>query len=153
MKKLIFLFACLPLFTGCSIDDEGPSIAMGPAEVAETDLPESFENGKVYTVKVTYLLPDACHVPAGLHVTRGADVGNGRRDIFVSGVASYEYGTECEEEGEEDDLEQTSSFQVRIDEEEPYTFYLWTGVDSSNKNVYTEVEVPVGAPDETTTEE
>ena len=147
MKKLMLLFTCTLLFTSCSIDDDEPSIVMVPAEVVATDLPEFFEDGEVYTVKVTYLLPDACHVPAGLHVTRGSSFGNGRRDIFVNGVASHEIGTECEEEGEEEDLEQKASFQIRIDEDEPYTFYLWTGIDENDKNIYTEVVIPVGAPE------
>lgn len=145
MKKFIFLFALTSLIMSCEIEDDGPNMVMVPAEVSATDLPQSFEVGKTYVVEVTYLLPDACHIPAGLHVYRGSSFGNGRRDIFVSGVASYEYGTECDKES--DDLDRTSTFRITIDEDDPYTFYLWTGLDEEKKDIYTEVVVPVGAPD------
>ena len=144
MKKLFFLFAFTTLLVSCEIEDDGPGMVMVPAEVSETNLPESFEEGKTYVIEVAYLLPDACHVPAGIHVYRGASFGDARRDIFVSGVASYEYGTECNEESE--NLERTSSFRMTIDEDDPYTFYLWTGLDEDNKDIYTEVVVPVVAP-------
>lgn len=144
MKKLLFLFVFSSFLMSCEIEDDGPNMVMAPAEVTETDLPESFEEGKSYVVEVTYLLPDACHVPAGIHVYRGASFGDARRDIYVSGVASYEYGTECDKES--DNLDRTSTFRIDIDEDEPYTFYLWTGVDEDNKDIFTEVVVPVGAP-------
>lgn len=147
MKKLILLFACSLMFMSCEVEDDGPNLVMVASKVTGAELPEYFEKGKTYEIEVTYLLPDACHIPAGLQVNRGANIGNGRRDIFISGVASYEYGTTCDKEDE--NLEETKTFILEITEDEPYTFYLWQGRDENHESIYTEIVVPVGAPETT----
>ncbi|WP_324720535.1 hypothetical protein [Salinimicrobium sp. HB62] len=141
MKKLILLFACVSLFTACSVDDE-PNLLLVPAEVVETNLPSLFAPGENFIVEVTYLLPDVCHNSAGLQVTRGAEHGDERRDIYITGVASIREGTVCDTEG--GDLEREGSFRIIIDENHPYTFYLWNGLDEDGENIFTEIIVPVG---------
>jgi len=149
MKKLALLFLCVVTFSSCDIDDDGPTILSTFAEVTENDLPAFFEQGKTYVVEVSYALPDACHQPVGLHLTRGGDIGDDRRAIYVAGVATYNADTqECALEPETPaDLIETTQFTIRIDESEPYTFYFWTGLDSTGENIFDTVEVPVGAPD------
>ena len=129
----------------CSLDDDGPVYEQKLAEIIEADLPESFVRGNVYSIDVVYLLPDACHNPLGINANREGDSGEARRKIYVAGVVSREKGaTGCNQTSE--DLEVESSFSIRIDETDPYTFYLWTGVDSQGKAVYSAVEVPVLQP-------
>lgn len=142
MKKIaLFIMAAL-LFTSCSIEDDGPRINYEFSEVTNADLPEFFEKGKTYTIDVLYLLPSACHNPAGLEVKRGNSSGAQRRDIYVVGISSYDANqTECNRENE--DPEKEGSFSIFIDEDEPYTFYLWSGVDDNMESQYTVVEVPV----------
>jgi hypothetical protein len=116
------------------------------AEITEHDLPAYFEEGETYKINISYLLPDACHTGLGLQVGRGGDMGDAYRDIYVAGFASYRSDlVECDEEDE--DLEKESHFSIRINDDEPYTFYLWTGVDEDDENIYTEVVVPVGIPE------
>lgn len=147
MKKLALLLLTTLLFVSCSLEDDGPRIAYQYAKVTTTDLPESFEKGKTYTVKVTYRLPSACHTPAGVEARRGSQTGEARRDIFVAGVTSYDANvTNCNTEAEDEDLLKQGSFSITIDEEETYTFFLWNGVNSSNQAQYIEVEVPVVDP-------
>lgn len=151
MKKFILLFVTVLMAVSCDIEDDGIVTMLTAAKVTETDLPEFFEGGKTYTVKVTYILPTACHAAAGLDARRGADTGEEFRKIYIRGVASYNaVVTECNREVEEEELEKEGVFQITIptSEEDPYTFYLWTGVDEDGENVYTEVVVPVGNPDE-----
>lgn len=139
------------LLTGCEIEDDGPATEHVLAEVVDTDLPEFFELGKVYEIEITYLLPDACHSAAGLQAIRGGFDQEKRRDIYVAGVAVHPAGqTECNRQ--EDDLERVNSFLLRVDDDEPFTFYLWKGVDANDENIYTEVVVPVGEPAPSTTE-
>lgn len=145
MKKLILLFVCAFALVSCEIEDEDTHWVPELAEVSGADLPEFFEEGATYDIDVQYLLPSACHRPDGLNVQRKGGFGADRRKIYIVGVASYEYGSECDEE--DDDLERESSFRIRIDQNDPYTFYLWTGVDDDGKHVYTTVEVPVGEPE------
>ncbi len=143
MKKIALLFMFTLLLAGCDIEDDGPGSVQVLAEVVDADLPEFFEKGKLYQIKVTYLLPDACHTALGLQAIRGGSEGALRRDIYVAGVASYPTGLEdCTLESE--DLEKMDSFTLRIDEDQPFTFYLWTGVDANKENTYTKIVVPVG---------
>lgn len=143
MKKMLFLLMSVLVLTGCEIEDDGPATVHVLAEVVDADLPETFELGKTYEIEITYLLPDACHSPMGLQATRGAMSGDARRDIYVAGVASHEAGqNECTLE--DDDLEVVDELVIKIDEDEPYTFYLWTGFDEDDESVYTTVTVPVG---------
>jgi hypothetical protein len=142
MKKLILLFACVSLFVSCDVDDD-PNLVLVPAEVVDIDLPDSFEQGKSYLLEVSYLLPNACHTPSGLQVTRGSETGEERRDIYVVGVAAVEEGFDCTLPA--NNLETYGSFRIIIDEDDPFTFYLWTGVDENDEAIYTQVVVPVGA--------
>lgn len=136
------------LFTSCDIDDDGPGTATYLAEVTEVDLPEFFEAGKTYEIDVTYVLPSACHLDAGIDVKRGGNYS----DIYIVGVATAPANLEeCDEE--EEDLEQTTSFSLTVDVNQPYTFYLWQGVDDDGKTIYTEIEVPVGEQEEDTGDE
>lgn len=153
MKKLILLFVSSLVLVSCDVDDDGPRPVIVAAEVTDIDVPAFFEAGKTYDIDVTYLLPDACHTNAGINAHRGSS-SNGEeefRDIYVTGLASYDANvTECEEEAE-DELQMESTFNMTIgaNEDDPYTFYLWTGVDEDDENIYTEVVVPVGEPEET----
>lgn len=145
MKKLLILAVCAFTLTGCEIESDDPTWVPELAEVTSIDLPEFFEEGKSYTIDVTYLLPTACHIPQGVNVSRESVYGSGRRKIYVAGVAAEKYGApQCQQENE--DLEKTGSFRLVVDEDMPYTFFLWTGVDQTGKALYTEVEVPVGDP-------
>jgi hypothetical protein len=152
MKKLILLFVSSLILVSCDIDDDGPTILLTAAKVIDTDLPEFFEPGEIYDVKVTYLLPSACHTDVDIDVRRGGPTGDNYRKIYIVGVASYDAKvTECDIEAEEDELEREDTFHVEIGstEDEPYTFYLWTGIDDDDENIYKEVVVPVGEPDVT----
>ncbi len=149
MKKIALLLICSLVFASCDVEDDEPGQVQVLAEVVDADLPESFEQGKVYTIDVTYLLPDACHFSLGLQAVRGAFQGPARRDIYLAGVAARPAGeADCTEEDE--DLEEVDSFALRIDENQPYTFYLWTGLDENEESVYTEVVVPVVDPTSST---
>lgn len=126
----------------CEIEDDGPDNVQVLAEVVDADLPEAFEVGKVYNIDVTYVLPDSCHDGLGLQAVRGALDGAARRDIYVAGVASKPAGEgECNEP--DGNLQRESTFSLRIDEDETYTFYLWIGVDEEGESLYNEIEVPV----------
>lgn len=142
MKKLILLFVLAFSLVSCDVEDDGPTFEHVLVEVTDADLPEFFELGKTYSVKVTYVLPDACHRPLGLQVSRGALSGAERRDIYVAAVASRNPElTQCNEQ--DDDLEHDATFSITIDENQPFTFYLWTGLDDDGENIFTEVVVPV----------
>ena len=145
MKKLALLFVCVLTLASCSLEDDEPSISYEWAKIVDAELPESFEKGKSYQIKFTYLLPSACHTGLGLDAKRGGFTGEERRDIYVVGVTSYNPSvTECTIQSE--DLEREKTLTINIDEDEPYTFYLWDGLDDEEESQYIVVEVPVVAP-------
>lgn len=152
MKKLILLCVSALVLVSCDVDDDGPRTMIVAAEVSDIDVPAYFEAGKTYDIDVTYLMPDACHTNAGINAQRGSN-SNGEdeyRDIYVVGLASHDLNvTECDEEADEEDLERESTFKMTIasDEDEPYTFYLWVGLDEDDEDIFTEVVVPVGEPE------
>ena len=150
MKRLALLFLCVITLNSCSVNDDGTTILTKFAEVSEYDLPEYFEKGKSYKVPMAFLLPDMCHQAVGLQLSRGAEFGDERRDIYVAGVVSFNAEqSKCTLEPEDDsDLVVETEFTISIDEEEPYTFYFWTGLDSTGENIFEIVEVPVGVPGE-----
>lgn len=145
MKKLILLFVGALTFASCEVD-EGVNTQAEYAEVSAIDLPDFFEMGKIYDIEVTYLMPTACHAGAGVDVRMNEDVTD-RWEIFIAGVSTYDANAgECT--GNNTNPERKETFSLRIDEEGPYVFNLWTGMDSNNQPVYTVIEVPVGAPSE-----
>lgn len=147
MKKLFLLMMATMVLMSCDVEDDGPRTSYDLAEVTATNLPEEFELGKTYEIEVTYLLPSACHLAAGLEARRGDAFGEGRRKIFVAGVASYDANvTNCDEEADEEDLLKKEKFSIRIDEEDDYTFYLWTSYNSNLESQYDTIPVPVVAP-------
>ncbi len=142
MKKLLLLALFAFTLQSCELESDDPVWLPELAQVTDIDLPEFFEQGKSYTIDVTYLLPNPCYIPQGINASREALYGSGRRKIYVAGIAAKKYGEpECQEES--DDLEKTGSFKLVIDEDMPYTFFLWTGRDQTGKDLYTEIEVPV----------
>lgn len=144
MKKLILLFIASLSTLSCSIDEEGPKTTFELSKVVEADLPASFEFGKVYKIDVSYLLPSACHRQTGLDVKRGNVSGDERRDIYVVGISSFNASLpECSIEAEDDELIKDGYFSILIDENKPFTFYLWQGMDEDMEHVYTIVEIPV----------
>lgn len=142
MKKFIYLIFTSLFFLSCSLDDDGTRIVYEYSEITSADLPESFEKGKTYQIDITYLLPSACHTAAGIEVKRGNSAGDARRDIYVAGVSTFDANqAECTRDG--NNLEIENHFSIFIDEDEPYKFYLWIGVDDEMESQYTIVEVPV----------
>lgn len=152
MKKLALLFVCTLTLSSCEIEDDGPQMALAYAEVVSAELPESFEKGETYEIPVTFLLPSACHEAYGLRVERGAQHGEERRDIYIVGMASYDPSLgECPETDEDPEIE--TEFSITIDEDEAFTFYLWTGTDIDGEAIFDTIEVPVEDPDATEEEE
>ena len=139
MKKLVAL-ALTIILTGCSIDDEGSNTVYELAPITSYDLPEAFELGETYEVKVNYQLPSDCHVFQTVDARREGNAPTERNKIYISIVSSVMDTNNCTD----DVAGPTGSgkFMITIDEEEDYTFYFWTGGDTEGAD-YEEVIVPV----------
>lgn len=150
MKKFILLFVSSIILLSCDVDDDGPRIRFVAAEVTAADLPEFFEAGDSYEIDVSYLLPSACHTAGGIDARREGFTGDEFRNIYITGIASYDANITVCDEDEEDELEREDSFKINIgnNEDESYTFYLWKGLDEDGENIFTEVVVPIGDPED-----
>ncbi len=129
------------MMSSCSIDDDASNTTYELAEITGNDLPDNFILGETYAVNVEYTLPSACNSFARLDASRGGLAGNEKRQIYVGIVSVFNDANNCDPNTP--GAEGSSNFSITIDETEDYTFYFWTGTDSNNEPIYSEIVVPV----------
>lgn len=136
MKRVFFLLlvASFTLFTSCDIDDD-VNYHFEALQVKSVEMPEAFDYGEIYRIKVTYFRPNNCTFFEGFDVVKEALTT--RKVVTIGTVIEDE--EECSGSGE--DLVATFNFEVLYDE--PYLFRYWTGEDANGEPTYLEITVPV----------
>ncbi|WP_192878018.1 MULTISPECIES: hypothetical protein [Arenibacter] len=136
MKRVIFLLlvASFSLMTSCDINDD-VNYHFEALQVKSVEMPEAFDYGQIYKIKVTYFRPDNCTFFEGFDVVK-EDVTT-RKVVTIGTVLEDE--DECTGAGE--DLIATFNFEVLYDQ--PYLFRYWTGEDANGEPTYLEITVPV----------
>ncbi len=147
MKKHIFknpLIILLLCILCLSCDKEEPANPPAPefAKVRPVNMPAFFEPGESYNIEVVYVLPSSCHTPFGLGIERKGNSAEGLRNIFVTGITRKDSEDACDEQ-EEANPEIDDSFYISIDQQQPYTFYFWTGLNENGEHQFEEVQIPV----------
>ena len=139
MKRVIFLLlvATFALITSCEIDDD-VNYHFEALQVKSVEMPESFDFGEIYNIKVTYFRPDNCTFFEGFDVVKEDTT---TRKVVTIGTVVEDEDEECTGEGE--DL--VSSFNFEVIYDEPYLFRYWTGEDESGEPTYLEISVPVNS--------
>ncbi|MBU2904951.1 MULTISPECIES: hypothetical protein [Arenibacter] len=136
MKRVFFLLlvASFTLFTSCDIDDD-VNYHFEALQVKSVEMPEAFDYGEIYKIKVTYFRPNNCTFFEGFDVVK--------EDLTTRKVVTIGTVIEDEEEctGTGEDLVATFNFEVLYDE--PYLFRYWTGEDANGEPTYLEITVPV----------
>lgn len=136
MKRVFFLLlvASFTLFTSCDIDDD-VNYHFEALQVKSVEMPEAFDYGEIYNIKVTYFRPNNCTFFEGFDVVK--------EDLTTRKVVTIGTVIEDEEEctGSGEDLVATFNFEVLYDE--PYIFRYWTGEDANGEPTYLEITVPV----------
>ncbi|MEZ4968315.1 MAG: hypothetical protein R2814_01375 [Flavobacteriaceae bacterium] len=136
MKRvfLLLLVASFTLFTSCNIDDD-VNYHFEALQVKSVEMPEAFDYGEIYRIKVTYFRPNNCTFFEGFDVVK--------EDLTTRKVVAIGTVIEDEEEcsGNGEDLVATFNFEVLYDE--PYIFRYWTGEDTNGEPTYLEITVPV----------
>lgn len=137
MKRVIFLLFVAPFLalTSCDLDD-GVNYHFEALEIKSIEMPESFEFGKVYNIKVNYLRPNDCTFFEGFDVVREEVT---TRKVVAIGSVIEDDGAECKEIMQE----VTASFNFEVVYDKPYLFKFWAGKDEDGNPVYTEINVPV----------
>tara|TARA_R110002073_G_scaffold2125_6_gene14709 strand:+ start:851 stop:1327 length:477 start_codon:yes stop_codon:yes gene_type:complete len=137
MKRVFFLLlvATFTILTSCDIDDD-VNYHFEALQVKSVEMPESFDYGEIYKIKVTYFRPNNCTFFEGFDVVK-EDLTT--RKVVTIGTVIEDDEEECTGSGE--DLVATFNFEVLYDE--PYLFRYWTGEDASGEPTYLEITVPV----------
>ena len=140
MKRLFYLFSSVAITVGlasCSIDDDGANFYYAPLEIVNAQVPDTFEYGKVYTIKVDLLRPDDCTLSDSFDVRRSATDSTNIRTVSAIGIVLEK--DECQEVAEEI----TDSFQFEVIYNDPYVFRFYSGNNENGDPEFIEVEVPV----------
>ncbi len=139
MKRVFFLLlvATLALITSCEIDDD-VNYHFEALQVKSVEMPESFDYGEIYNIKVTYFRPDNCTFFEGFDVVKEDTT---TRKVVTIGTVIENEDEECTGEGE--DL--VSSFNFEVIYDETYLFRYWTGEDENGEPTYLEISVPVNS--------
>ena len=125
----------LLVLNSCDLDDNGPNFHFTSLQIVDAEVPESFELGQVYEIKVRYVLPDGCTFFEGFDVSRADTT---VRNVIAVGATSAEAQacTTAIEEGE-------ASFNFEVIYDQPYLFRFWQGSSEDGEHDFFEVEVPV----------
>lgn len=133
--SILMLIAASVSFTACSLDDDGTNFKYVNLKVVSAEVPESFELGQVYDIKVNYLKPNGCTFFEGWDIHKHELT---EREIYPIG-AELVNERSCDEIATE--VEVTFKFEVIYDQE--YLFKFWTGQNADGEDEYIEVIVPV----------
>ncbi len=143
MKRLFLIFMILGLsLTSCSVDDDGSSIAYEFAPISNIEVPEFFEAGKSYDLKVSYTLPSTCHAFQGFQGGRDGST----NDFYIYASTAYESNrTDCSSEAALEKESTIRDFEIVTNAEDGdvYTFYAYTGQDSNDEPVFDTYTVSV----------
>ncbi len=131
--KVLLILAFLGM-NSCNDDDNGSNVAFKKLQILEVELPDSFNQGELYEIQVSYVRPDGCTYFQGFDVyPKDTSV----REVVAVGVT---YSDQlCTQEV----TEVTDSFLFRVVYDQPYTFRFYKGEDTNGDPEYLEVEVPV----------
>ncbi|WP_273568745.1 hypothetical protein [Maribacter halichondriae] len=137
MRRLYLTFLAVTLFLlvgSCSLDDDGVNFHYEPLQITSVEVPESFNQYQIYTIKVNMIRPDDCTLIEGFDVTSS--------DVTVRNVVAV--GAILEKpDCQPVDQEVQDTFQFEVLYNEPYIFRFYTGKDEAGEAQFLEVEVPV----------
>ena len=133
MKKIALILLVIIGMTACSSDDSY-SYHSEVLPVASYEVPETFQLGKTYEIKMKYLRPSTCYQYSGIYFDKDLNT----RTIAIENLVVE--NPSCTTLT--DDLVDVS-FNFLVVNTEPYTFKFYKGEDADGKNIYDEVVIPV----------
>ncbi|NKI26795.1 hypothetical protein HCG49_09495 [Arenibacter sp. 6A1] len=138
MKKMLFLmFTAIALLSSCDTDND-INFHYEALEIKSVEMPESFNRGDIYTIKVTYLRPDNCTYFEGFDVVR--------EEVTTRNIVAVAAVFDNEEECVALNTEQVATFKFEVLYQDPYLFRYRTGKDENGEPTYLEITVPVNDP-------
>ncbi len=136
MKKIIFLITVVfcSLQYSCSPAEDDVNFHFSSLQVESVELPEDFNFGEVYEIKVTFIRPNSCTYFKGFDIY---DTATTERNVVV--VGSVLDDVICTEKIEMVE----SSFNFEVIYTKDYLFRFWTGKDEGGNDEFLEIAVPI----------
>lgn len=134
MKRVIvYVMLCCLLFS-CSLQDEdATNFEVSTFPVKSFELPDSFELGSTYDIKISYEFPNRCY---SFYDFYNPNNGN---TIEVAINALVSRSTECADAI----VTEEKMFRIKVINSEDYIFKFWKTIDNEGKIIYEIVTVPV----------
>lgn len=140
MKKLALLFLVAVSLVSCSLDDSNqPIYHYEILPVESFQVPDTFDFGAIYQVKLFFKYPTLCHSNGGIYFDRHLN-----ERIFAIQSTVYD-GQNCEPIDEEENELKELSVNFQVVNRETYLFKFYKGKDENGNNIFEEVEIPVNS--------
>jgi len=133
IKNILTLALILLTVSSCSLEDENSNLSIETLPIKEAMVPQEFEYGAIYTLKVVYDLPSGCHSFYDLYYQYESTA----RIIAINSVVNTNLA--CTEAL----IEREFEFEVSVTQQEDYIFKFWKGTDSTGNDIFEEIIVPV----------
>ncbi|RPD96532.1 hypothetical protein EGM88_09195 [Aureibaculum marinum] len=134
IKKVFLTFLVAVTLVSCSLDDDNDSnLVLKTLPIKSYVVPDEFELGMSYTLKVEYDLPNSCHSFYNLYY----DYDGSSRIVAITSLFDTE-GT-CTDTVVTKEYE----FVITVEQMEDYTFRFWKGKDDEDNDIFEDVTVPV----------
>ena len=134
MNKFFYIVLLLLTMMSCSVEDNEQEYVIENMPVESVFLPQTFVFGQTYSVTMTYNRPSTCHGYDGILYTKEGNV----RTFAIQNIVVT--GDFCE--NLTDELAETT-FDITINEMEPYLLKFWQGTNDSGEDVFLEYEIMV----------
>ena len=133
IKNILTLALVLLTVSSCSLEDENSNLSIETLPIKEATVPQEFEYGAIYMLKVVYDLPSGCHSFYDLYYQYESTA----RIIAINSVVNTNLA--CTEAL----IEREYEFEVNVTQQEDYIFKFWKGTDSTGNAIFEEIIVPV----------
>ena len=135
MKKFALFILLITTLAGCTLDNNNrDSYSYEVLPVDSYTLPEKFTLGNTYEIKLKYTKPSECHYFQGIYYSKDL---NTRTIAIQTAVNNNQVCTQSIPAPSE------VSFNFYVTNTGSYIFKFYKGKDTTGKELFEEVEVPV----------
>ncbi|NDP26266.1 MAG: hypothetical protein GZ087_02390 [Flavobacterium sp.] len=134
MKKIVLFLILITSVLSCTLDDDNPTYTYSVLPVDSYVVPDSFTLGQTYEIKLKYQKPTACHIYQGIYYDKNLNT----RTIAIQTALQNEQvcTTEIPPVSE-------VSFNFTVTNTGSYIFKFYKGEDTTGKDIFEDVEIPV----------
>lgn len=140
MKKFALLILLTVSLVSCSLDDDrGPNYHYEILPLESFVVPDTFDFGATYQIKLFYKYPTTCHSFGGIYFDRYLN----ERIFAIQSLVLNDANCQTYDENESELREANVNFQVIS--KETYLFKFYKGKDAEGNNIFEEIEIPVNS--------